>query len=112
GPPPSHVSMSPDLKAFCRDLQDRLGWLSKEVARLQEDNERLQQENKSLREEVTLARLFRDIEPAPEGPRPAAPPDELFDAPPSVSREAMEFYHHLPPTFNFADFFQVAEQAG
>ena len=58
--------MRHDLTVFFRDLQDRLDWLVKEVARLQEENERLLKENKTLREEVTLARLFRDLEPTAE----------------------------------------------
>jgi hypothetical protein len=104
--------MSYDLKAFCRDLQDRLTWLFKEVTRLQEENERLLKENKSLREEVTLARLFREIEPVSEGQRATPAVEDLFEASVSVSREAMEFYHRLPASFNFAEFFMTAEAEG
>ena len=101
--------MSHDVQTFLRDLQDRLDWLFKEVVRLQQENDRLLKDNKTLREEVTLARLFRDLEPAPETPHAAAAPEELFELPASVSREAMEFYHHLPASLNFAEFFLTAE---
>ena len=104
--------MSHDIQTFLRDLQDRLDWLFKEVALLQQENDRLLKDNKALREEVTLARLFRDLESAPETPRAAAAPDDLFEPPSSVSREAMAFYHHLPASFNFAEFFLTAETQG
>lgn len=103
--------MSYDLKAFCRDLQDRLNWLFKEVTRLEEENERLQRENKTLREEVTLARLFRDIEPQSATAAPPAP-EELFDLPAAVSREALSLYQQLPENFTFAEYFQAAEGEG
>ena len=102
--------MSYDLSTFLRDIQGRLDWLFDEVDRLKEENERLLRENKALREEVTLARLFRDIEPAAEPVRSEA--EELFEAPPSVSREVIQFYHRLPSSFNFADFFVTAEAQG
>src|SRR5690625_7711347 len=65
--------MSYDLKAFCRDLQDRLSWLFKVVARLQEENERLLEENQALREEAKLTRLIRELsdEAQTEMPSPA-----------------------------------------
>ena len=53
--------MSDELKTFCSDLRDRLGWLAEEVLRLTEENERLKKENEALREEATLARLYRDL---------------------------------------------------
>lgn len=101
--------MSYDLKAFSLDLQDRLNWLFKEVDRLHDENERLLQENKTLREEVTLARLFRDLEPVAAGPHTPALPDDLLGPPVTISREAMEFYHRLPLSFNFAEYFQAAD---
>ena len=106
--------MRHDLTVFFRDLQDRLDWLVKEVSRLQEENERLLKENKTLREEVTLARLFRDLEPTAEVRQALAPSGggELFEPPPAVSWEAMEFYRVLPKSFTFAEFFQAAEGAG
>lgn len=108
--PRTPASMSYDLKAFCRDLQDRLNWLFKEVTRLQEENERLLQENKDLREEATVSRLFREMgekEPVVP-PRPDLPP-----APPSdLPREATDFFRALPDTFTFADYFQAADAYG
>lgn len=104
--------MRHDLTVFFRDLQDRLDWLVKEVTRLQEENERLLKENKSLREEVTLARLFRDLEPVPEAKETPAPAAEMFELPGAVSWEAMEFYRMLPRSFTFAEFFHAAERVG
>lgn len=94
--------MSFDLKETFNDLQERLAWLSKEVEQLQEDNERLLGENRSLREEVTLARLFRDVDAAPEG----------FGLPAVVPKMAHEFYDGLPEHFSFTDFFHRAGHFG
>lgn len=102
--------MSYDLKAFCRDLQDRLTWLFKEVTRLQEENERLLQENKELREEATVSRLFREMgekEPTLQ-PQPEVPPTPT----PEIPREAVDFFRALPETFSFADYFQAADAYG
>jgi hypothetical protein len=102
--------MSYDLKAFCRDLQERLNWLFKEVVRLQEENDRLLKQNMELREEATLTRLFSEMEEdevlkvrQETAPQPVAA---------KLPREAVEFFHTLPSKFNFADFFQAADAHG
>jgi hypothetical protein len=101
--------MSYDLKAFCRDLQDRLNWLFKEVVRLQEENDRLLKQNMELREEATLSRLFSDMEE-----HEAEQVRRETTASPAITlpREAMDFFHTLPATFNFADFFHAADAHG
>lgn len=101
--------MSYDLKAFCRDLQDRLNWLFKEVVRLQEENERLLKQNMELREEATLSRLFSEMEEGDaEQMRKEAEPESM----PQIPREALEFFRTLPASFNFADYFQAADAHG
>lgn len=102
--------MSYDLKAFCRDLQDRLNWLFKEVVRLQEENERLLQENQALREEATLSRLVREMDEKDRAPlatrdlRPRVPAD--------LPRESVDFFRTLPPSFSFSDYFEAADAHG
>lgn len=95
--------MNDELKAFCSDLRDRLGWLTNEIQRLAAENQRLRSENQALREEATLVRLYRDLEsPASEEPvAPAHVPDEV-----------MQLFMKLPDTFLFGEFFQVAEEEG
>ncbi|MFW5973252.1 MAG: hypothetical protein ACOCTG_04605 [Bacteroidota bacterium] len=101
--------MSYDLKAFCRDLQDRLNWLSKEVVRLQDENEQLLQQNQELREEATLSRLFREMG---EKEQLGAEEDLAELLPDDLTQEALDFYRSLPSSFTFADYFQAADAHG
>ena len=101
--------MSSELKAFSRDLLDRITWLLNEAAKLTTENERLLTENKRLREEITLARLFRDIEQTTMVEEETT---KMLDLPSGVPKQAMAFYQHLPETFNFAAFFSYAEREG
>lgn len=102
--------MSYDLKAFVRDLQDRLNWLFKEVVRLQEENERLLQQNQELREEATLSRLFREMEEKEQKPQERL---DVGPRPPAdLPREAIEFFRTLPDSFNFSDYFEAADAHG
>lgn len=105
--------MSYDLKAFCRDLQDRLNWLFKEVVRLQEENDRLLKQNMELREEATLSRLFSEMEEG-EAERVRAESKVVATPTPAprVPKEALDFFQSLPASFNFADFFQAADAHG
>lgn len=114
GPHPHRIYyvpiMSYDLKAFCRDLQDRLNWLFKEVVRLQEENDRLLEENQSLREEATLSRLVREMG---EKERPPIIPREMPSRPPNdMERDTVDFYRTLPSTFSFSDYFEAADAHG
>src|SRR5690625_1753788 len=102
--------MSYDLKAFCRDLQDRLSWLFKEVARLQEENERLLQENQALREEATLSRLFRELGDEAQTEMPAPADTNNFGS--GVPPEAMAFFRYLPESLDFANYFEAADAYG
>jgi hypothetical protein len=102
--------MSYDLKAFCRDLQDRLNWLFKEVVRLQEENDRLLKQNMELREEATLSRLFSEMEESEaQRVRAEARPETTAR---SFHARRRSSSTRLPASFNFADFFQAADAHG
>ncbi len=92
---------NPPLDEIHSDVERKLRWLFKEVAKLRQENERLQSENEALRRRAAPLQPpgTHDIGAAGEqsgaAPQPAAP-----------------FYHWLPPSFTFSTFFELADAHG
>jgi len=102
--------MDKELTKRYQDLVDELKALFKELGVLKLENERLSKENITLREEVSLLRLYIDTYQH-EGEGTVVELDEL-DLHPPVSKDALEFYDSLPPSFNFSELFELADLLG
>lgn len=96
--------MSREIQDLIEGVRRNMSQLLDEMERLREENEQLRRENKALREEVTLVRIFEDVSQQEE--------EFPIEDTASIPREAYALYRRLPPTFKFADFFQLADQFG
>jgi regulator of replication initiation timing len=101
--------MDKDLSKRYQDLLEELKALFKDLAALKLENERLAKENITLREEVSLLRLYIDTYQQ-EGETV----EDLagLDLHPAISKDALEFYESLPPSFNFSELFELADMLG
>jgi len=87
-------------------LKSDVAHLRAELERLKRENEQLMKENRSLRREATLVRLYRAI-----GERRAGDTRRSGDDRESAPAAAGDFYHRLPVSFTFADFFRQSTAA-
>lgn len=88
--------MSNPLDEIRDDVERKLQWLFGEVDKLRWENRHLQKENKTLRQQVTQLQMDRQANRSAEAAASAAEP----------------FYHLLPASFTFSQFFELAEQQG